>query len=74
MTYNPSEVEVLDLSGMTPGIELETGLIQGTHMVVRKFSDGEIIIDVVYADKTVVNTIEFLAKTNDYSRITYLVE
>lgn len=74
VTYQPSEVEVQDLSGMTPEIELGTGLIQGTNMMVRKFVPGEIVFEVINADKTIVNSIEFLAKTNDYSKITYIVE
>lgn len=72
--YDPDHFEVLDLSGITPKSEQETGLIEGTNMTVTKFVPGEIVIEIFSADKTTLNSIVFLAKTNEDSKVTYLVE
>ncbi|MFE5319168.1 fibronectin type III domain-containing protein [Paenibacillus sp. NPDC056579] len=74
IVYDPDAVEVLDLSAMTPQIELTFGDISGTNMTVDKFTPGEIVMTMKDADKTVTNIIKFISKTNEYSKITYTVE
>lgn len=74
VAYNPEELEVLDLSAATPEMELAAGPIPGTNMTVIEFAGGRIVYDVINADKTIMNTIKFQAKSNEYSKITYTVE
>jgi hypothetical protein len=74
VTYNPDELEVLDLSAITPEKELAPGPIAGTNMAVVQFTPGTIVYSVQNTDKTVVNSIRFQAKTSDYSKITYSIE
>lgn len=72
--YNSNEVEVVDLCAVTPEINIETGKIEGTNITVTEFSPGEIKYTISDADKTVVNSIKFMAKVNEHSKITYVVE
>ncbi len=74
VNYNPDEVEVVDLSAVTPELNIETGRIEGTNITVTSFSPGEIKYTISDADKTVVNSIKFMAKINDHSKITYVIE
>lgn len=74
VTYSADDLEVLDLSAITPEIELGVGPVQGTNMVVSEFSNGKIVYIISNADKTVVNSIRLLAKTNEDSKVTYVVE
>lgn len=74
ITYDAKLLEVLDLSGTTPAAERQTGPIQGTNMKVTRFVPGEIVIEAVNVNKTIANTVVFLAKTNENAKVTYLVE
>lgn len=74
VNYNPDEVEVVDLCAVTPEMNLKTGKIEGTNIVVTEFSPGEIKYTISDADRTVVNSIKFMAKVNEHSKITYVVE
>jgi hypothetical protein len=74
VTYNPDELEVLDLNAATPEAELAAGPISGTRFTVSEFADGRIVYDINDADKTIVNIIKFMAKTSEYSKVTYTVE
>lgn len=74
VTYNPEELEVLDLSAATPEMELAVGPIQGSNISISEFSNGKIVYTIANADKTAMNIIKFVAKTNEYSKITYVVE
>lgn len=74
VVYNPDELEVIDLSAVTPEVELAPGLIAGTFIKAEIFEPGRIVYILTKADKTAVNSIKFKAKTNDYSKITYMVE
>jgi hypothetical protein len=73
VTYNPDELEVLDLAAATPDLELAAGPVQGTNMTISEFANGKIIYTITNANKTIVNVIKFVAKTNEYSKITYTV-
>lgn len=74
VTYEPDEVEMIDLSAVTPDIELTTGVIEKAGMTIERFNPGEIVIRVHDPGKTFVNGIRFVAKTNNPSSITYIVE
>lgn len=74
ITYNPNELEVLDLSATTPEMERAVGPIKGTDINVSEFSNGRIVYTISNAEKTIFNAIKFMAKSNEYSRITYSVE
>lgn len=74
VVYNPEELEVLDLSAATPETELAEGTIRGMNISISEFSNGRIVYSVSNADKTTVNIIKFMSKTNEYSKITYTVE
>ncbi len=74
VTYNPDEVEVVDLCAVTPETELTTGPVNGTNFTVESFGDGRIVYIVDDADTTVMNSIKFMALTNEHSSITYTIE
>ncbi|GFN32162.1 hypothetical protein PCURB6_24220 [Paenibacillus curdlanolyticus] len=74
VTYDPDALEVLDLSAVTPDVELSAGPIVKAGMTITSFKPGEIIIVVHNPNKTFVNGIRLLAKTNDQTKITYTVE
>ncbi|WP_059050266.1 fibronectin type III domain-containing protein [Paenibacillus senegalimassiliensis] len=74
VTYDPSEVEVLDLSTLTPIAELHSGPIENADMSIESFIPGEIVIRIQGSGSTFVNGIRFLAITNNPSSITYFVE
>ncbi|THF80274.1 fibronectin type III domain-containing protein [Cohnella fermenti] len=74
ITYDAKSLEVLDLSGLTSVAERQAGPIEGTNMTVTRFVPGEIVIEAVNVNKTFVNTVVFLAKTNENTKVAYLVE
>jgi hypothetical protein len=74
VTYDPAQLDVLDLSAVSPAAETTTGPIAGTNLTVEEFIPGRIVYRVANAEKTVVNSIRFQAKTNEYSKVTYTVE
>lgn len=74
VTYDSEAVEVLDLSAVTPVVELAAGQIQKAGMTIVSFAPGEIVIRIHDASKTFVNGIRLLAKTNNPTKITFTVE
>lgn len=74
VTYDPEQLEVIDLSANTDEINLTTGAIEGTNLTVLVYEPGLIVFYATRADRTVVNSIRFMSKTNDYSPITYRIE
>ncbi|WP_052339442.1 fibronectin type III domain-containing protein [Gorillibacterium massiliense] len=74
VTYDPDELEVLDLCAATPDRELKPGKIEGTNLTVVEHANGKIVFSVTNATKTTVNIIRFLAKSNEDSKITYTVD
>jgi len=74
VTYNPEELEAVDLYAATPAIEQETGCVEGTSVNIVKFEPGEIVYAIGNAHKTIVNSIKFMAKTAGHSRVTYEIE
>ncbi|MBO8173606.1 MAG: hypothetical protein H0Z33_17195 [Bacillaceae bacterium] len=71
--YDPEQVEVLDLSAITPETELSEGEIEGTGITVVSFKPGEIVYQ-INSLNTAFNSIKFMSKTNDYIKITYTFE
>lgn len=74
VTYDPDKLEILDLSSITPEYERTAGAIQGTNMVVASYTPGTIVYIVYDADKTIVNSIRLQTKTNEYSKLRYVIE
>lgn len=74
VTYNPDQVEVLDLSSMTPAAELNAVNIPQVGMSIVAFERGKIVMRVHDPNRTFVNGIRFLALTNNPSKVTYTVE
>ena len=72
--YNSDELEVIDLCANTPKTDISPGMIEGMNITVSEFSPGKIVYRVNNADKTVVNMIRFISKTNDNSRVSYVIE
>jgi hypothetical protein len=73
--YEADELEVVDLSVVTPKYEVSAGRIEGTSITVLSFSPGKIVYLIEdAADRAVVNSIRFLAKTGQYSGISYTIE
>lgn len=74
ITYDPEELEVIDLYGATQKYDVTAGVIEGTDITVTEFEQGTIMLEVGNADKTVVNVVKFMSKTNEPSRVEYIVE
>ncbi|TBL71236.1 hypothetical protein EYB31_31180 [Paenibacillus thalictri] len=74
VTYAAEDMEVLDLSLLTPERETKEGVIQGTPITVSSFKQGKIVLLVQDAGKTVINGIRFLAKDNKYTQLTYTIK
>ncbi len=74
VTYNPDELEVMDLCTITPQTETEAGKVENTNITIDEFVSGKIVYSVKNADKTVVNSIKFLAKTNEHTKVRYVIE
>ncbi|CAG7658647.1 hypothetical protein PAECIP111802_07110 [Paenibacillus allorhizosphaerae] len=73
--YRPDELEVLDLSAITPELELSAGDIAGTNITVEESVPGKIVFRIRNADKTVVNSIKFQCITSgEYPKVTYTIE
>ncbi len=79
VTYNPGVVEVADLSTLTGAAELTAGIIEGTGITIKEFSQGRIVFSV---DKAVtpgeawtgvINGIKFKARETGGTTITYTV-
>ncbi len=74
VTYNPDEVEVLDLVSNTPESNQTAGYIKGTNITVTSFIPGKIVYSISNANRAVVIGIKFMSKTNNHSKIIYTVE
>lgn len=74
VTYDPEELDIVDLSAATPETELEAGPIRGTNITIEEAANGKIVYRVTDTTKTIVNVIRFTANTNNDSVITYTIE
>lgn len=79
VTYNPDVIDVLDLSTLSPKIELAKGKVEGTGITITEYTPGKIIFVV---DKPispgeswsgVINSIKFNAKITGGTNIAYTV-
>lgn len=75
--YDQEKLEVIDLCGITYGVENAPGTIDGTDITITNFSPGQIEftfnknISSGYARTGVVNIIKFKAKANGQTEIEY---
>ena len=74
VTYNPDDVEVMDLYATTQKLELEIGKIDGTNITIKEFADGRIVFGVEDSVKGEIVIIRFLSKTNKETTMSYTVE
>ncbi|WP_339244333.1 PA14 domain-containing protein [Paenibacillus sp. FSL R10-2796] len=74
VTYNAEDLEVIDLRAETSDLEIQTGLIKGTAVSVTSFEPGRIVYKIQSNGKTVMNTIKFSALTNEFTKVTYVIE
>ncbi len=74
VTYNPDDVEVMDLYATTRKADLDDGIIEGTNIAVQKLDKGSIKYTVPDMDKTIVIIIKFISKTNSASKVTYSIK
>jgi hypothetical protein len=77
LKYDPSQLEVVDLSSLTPDIELDVGAIEGTNITITGVTTGEIDFTIAasvpygQAFTGIVNTIKFKAKITGQAALTY---
>ena len=74
VTYNPEELEVIDLCAATASQEITVGEIIGTNLEVKKFTPGTVVFGLKDSNKTIMNAIKFKAKINGQSKILYVIE
>ncbi|MEO3943952.1 PA14 domain-containing protein [Gorillibacterium sp. CAU 1737] len=74
VTYNADQLQVEDLCAQTAAIEKAPGKIAGTHITIVSVVPGKIVYSIENADKTVMNSVKFSAKTNEFTKVTYTIE
>jgi hypothetical protein len=74
VNYNPDELDIVDLCANTPAAETEAGVVDGTNITVMEFVPGEIVYEICEVNTTVVIIIRFISKTNENSRVSYVIE
>ncbi len=79
ISYNPNELEVLDLCGTTARIDLNTGNIIGTDIQILQYTEGTIVFRKLesYTSQSwtgLVNSIKFKSKTDNQTQIIYSIE
>jgi hypothetical protein len=76
ITYNPDELDVVDLCGSTYDNELTTGSIDGTNIEIVQFTPGKIVIMInatepVQGFSGTVDLMVFRSKINGPVSLTY---
>jgi len=74
VTYNPEELEVVDLCAATANRDIETGEIPGTNLEVKEYAPGTIVFSLIDPSKSIMNAVKFKAKINGQSKILYVIE
>jgi uncharacterized protein YjbK len=74
VTYSAADLEVIDLRAETPELETVVGQIKASNVTVTSFEPGRIIYTIQSNGKTAMNTIKFSALTNDFTKVTYIIE
>lgn len=74
VTYNPEEVEAIDLCAATSKKDIEAGGIEGSNLEVKQFTPGTIVFSLKDSNKAIMNAIKFKAKINGQSKIMYVIE
>jgi hypothetical protein len=79
ITYNPEELELIDLCGISSRIDLDTGNIIGTDIQIIQVSEGTIVFKKL-GDLTgqawtgYINSIKFRSKKDGESQIIYSIQ
>lgn len=79
VTYKADVLEVIDLSLLSPGIQITEGVIDGTGITITRFTPGQItfVVDKPIEEGLswtgVINSIRFRAKATGGTTITYTV-
>ena len=80
ITYNPQELDVVDLCGTTPRLDMTTGNIIGTDVQVIQFAPGTIVFKKItpvglgQSWSGEVDSIKFKSKISGQSSITYNIQ
>lgn len=74
VTYNPEELEVIDLCAATPEQNINVGDIQGTNLEIKQFTQGTIVFMLKDPNKATINAIKIRAKLNGQAKILYVIE
>ncbi|MEA4822114.1 MAG: fibronectin type III domain-containing protein, partial [Erysipelotrichales bacterium] len=74
VTYDPEEVEAVDLCAATSKADIEAGDIPGTNLEVMEFTPGKIVFSLKDPGRTIMNAVIFKAKINGQSKILYVIE
>jgi hypothetical protein len=74
VTYNPEELEAVDLCAATSNKDIEVGEIPGSNLEVREYTPGIIAFSLKDPSKAIMNAIKFKAKINGQSKILYVIE
>ncbi len=80
VTYDPNEVDVIDLCAITQEKDLNAGEIQGTNLSIKSFNQGEIVFSInneISSGKIwsgTLNSIKFKSKVSNEVEVSYIVE
>lgn len=74
VTYNPNELEVVDLCAATSKKDFEVGEISGTNLEIKELTPGTIVFSLKDPSKAIMNAIKFKAKINGQSKVVYVIE
>lgn len=74
VTYDPEELEAVDLCAATAGQDITVGEITGTNLEIKEFTPGTIVFGLKDSGKAIMNAVKFKAKINGQSKILYVIE
>ncbi|MNC47782.1 hypothetical protein D3C75_968630 [compost metagenome] len=65
---------MIDLRAETTGLDTDLGRIEGTGITITVFEPGRIEFTIQSSGKTSMNTIKFAALSNEFTKVTYIIE
>ncbi len=74
LNYDPDEVEVVDLYAATPRTDIETGMIQGSSIEIKEFTQGKAVYHVDSPDKSILVIVKFISKVTKKTNMSYKVD
>ena len=80
ITYSTDELELVDLCGTTPRIDLSVGNIVGTDIQVLQIAPGTVVLSKTFSSSQgqgfsgVVDTIKFKAKATSQTTVVYSIQ